>query len=189
MKIRLSVIRESLIAEVISITGASLVGFGLVKTTGIIHSIPGMLAVIPGILALRGGVSGSLAARLGTALHTGIIEPKFEINPTIKSNVLSAIILGFIESILVALIAYMFTVFANIPSAGLHILLFISVIGGTLAATIGSFTTLIIAFQVYRIGIDPDSVMSPIATMTGDVVSISSLFLAVTVAKQLFGIG
>ncbi len=189
MKIRLSVIRESLIAEIISITGASFVGFGLVQTTGVIHSIPGMLAVIPGILALRGGVSGSLAARIGTALHTGIIEPKLEINPAITMNIVSAITLGFIESTLVALIAYLFTFIANMPSAGLHILLFISVMGGTLAATIGSFTTLIIAFQVYRIGIDPDSVMGPIATMTGDLVAISSLFLAVTVAKQLFGIG
>jgi len=189
MKIRLSVIRESLIAEIFSITGASFVGFGLAQTTGIIHSIPGMLAVIPGILALRGGISGSLAARIGTALHTGIIEAKLEVNPVITMNVLSAIILGFLESILVALIAYVFTYFANIQSAGLHVLLFIGVMGGTLAATIGSFTTLIIAFQVYRIGIDPDSVMGPIATMTGDLVAISSLFLAVTVAKQLFGIG
>lgn len=42
-----------------------------------LETFPGLLVLIPGAIGMRGNIFGSFASRLSTALHIGIIDPKF----------------------------------------------------------------------------------------------------------------
>ena len=169
--------REIFTAELISVTGGLLAGTILAIYINQILLIPGLLILLPGFLEMRGNISGALAARLGTALDLKRIPPKISGSNFVKQNIWAT----FAETIVVALslaaVAYAVTYFI-FGAATLKIFL-IAIMAALLSNAIESFLTTHATFWLYKKGHDPNNVMGPYVTTTGDIVSVFSLLLAI----------
>lgn len=173
------VVFEGTIAQMISTTIGVLAGIGLAYMRGALEELPGMIILVPAFLEMRGNISGTLASRLGTALHTGIVEPRVELkDQNLKANVLGAFTLGIVESMFIAVFTYVLCLVFNFKSMGLINLILLMAIAGLLSNIVMIFLTLHSTMYVYRKGFDPDTFMGPYITSIGDTVSIICLFIA-----------
>ncbi len=146
--------------------------------------LPALIILIPPSIGLRGNIYASLGSRLSTYLHTGRIEPKFEVNPIITENIHSSTFLLLVLSIFNGFVS------AEIASAlGLHPftfdlvlnLILISVLAAFLSAIFMVPTTLALAIGSYKWGWDPDNLTAPLITLMGDVVTLPLIFASVDV--------
>ena len=81
------ILKESLIALLICAIGDLIAGIILGKMTIFLKTFPGLLVIIPGAIGMRGNIFGSLASRLSTNLHIGIISPEFKSSEQINYNI------------------------------------------------------------------------------------------------------
>jgi mgtE-like transporter len=180
------IVKESTLSVAFSITSGTLAGLGLAKITGILIDFPGMIIMIPGVMGLRGNILGAMSARIGTALHTGIMEPKITYTKQMSANILASTILSGFVTTLIGIFAYVSCVITGIEGAVLWKLMLLGVLSGIISALIASPFTLLVAITVFRRGADPDNVMGPIVTSVGDVTALICLFL---VAKSILEVG
>ncbi|MEM0320291.1 MAG: hypothetical protein QXS67_02625, partial [Candidatus Nezhaarchaeales archaeon] len=73
-----NIVRQGLLTQFVSLTINILAGIGLALMRGALEELPGMLIMIPAFLQMRGAIGGTLASRLSSALHMGIIEPRLK---------------------------------------------------------------------------------------------------------------
>ena len=145
-----------------------------------IESVPGILLLLPAFLATRGGVYGSLGARISTGLHQGIIEPNFELDPRLTNAIVASFINGMAVSVFIAVIT--FAVLALLGGGGNLIeLVGIMVIAGLLSAILMLSVLISVIFLGYRRGLDPDNVIGPVVTTLGDVFGIAFLLVGIYV--------
>ena len=76
---------EILSSQLVALTGGILAGTLLAIFTDRLFILPGFLILLPGFLELKGAIAGSMAARLGTELHTRKIKAAL-INLTIQRS-------------------------------------------------------------------------------------------------------
>lgn len=162
----------------ISITGGVLAGLGLALMRGTLERMAGMLVMIPPFLNMRGSISGTLSSRLGTALHRGTIKPAYHWSAYTVHNLLGAMVLGALMSVINGVFAYVVCTVLGYANAGVMNLTLTSFIAGVFANFVMIFLTFISTIFFYRRGLDPDTVMGPYVTTIGDVVSIISLFVS-----------
>jgi|GEM_PF-739349 len=175
--------REIAIAEVLSITGGLLAGTILAINIDQILLIPGLLILLPGFLEMRGNISGSLAARLSTALDVRKITSREENSYFVRQNIIATFAEALIVSLSLAAIAYAVTYFI-FGTATLSIFL-IAVLAAILSNVIEDILTTKATFWLYRKGLDPNNVMGPYVTTTGDIVSVFCLLFAVFVVSWI----
>ena len=171
--------REIFSAEILSITGGLFAGTLLAFAVGKLELVPGILILLPGFLEMRGNISGSLSARLSSGLHLGVVKPKIEKNRAVKGNVIASVILVILVSAVLGLVAY----FANMYFFGVNnaAIIFIALFAGIFSNVIEIPITILITFWLFRHGHDPNNIMGPYVTTIGDVVSISSLLIAIVI--------
>lgn len=141
--------------------------------------VPGMIVFLPGFLEMRGNISGSLASRLSSGLFLGVINPRKYKTKIIKGNVIAsfalvvfvALVLGFISLIFTYLVFNVFYLK----------ILFVALFAAIIANFIEIPLTLIATFYFFRKGHDPNNVMGPFVTTTGDITSIVSLLIALVI--------
>lgn len=141
--------------------------------------LPGLIVMIPPLIDLRGNIGSALGSRLGTALHTGIIEPRLKMTSELKVNMLSSIILSIIASATIAVMSFAANIFMEAETIDVLSLVGIAVISGSIAGLIITFITVLIAIAAYRYGWDPDNVTGPVMTTIGDIVTITCIYLTV----------
>ena len=141
--------------------------------------LPGLIVMVPPLLGLRGNISGALASRLGTALHGGVIEPKFLMNSELRVNILSSICLTFLVSLSVGVLAFVVCALTGVEHVSVLTFVLIALIAGLLSNFIIVALTVFIAIGTYIRGWDPDNITGPIVTTTGDLVTIICIFIAV----------
>lgn len=180
------IVKESCLSEVLSISGGTLAGLGLAKITGILYAFPGMIVMVPGFMGLRGNILGAMSARIGTALHTGLMEPKFTYGKQTLANILASTMLSGFVNTLIGIFAYIFCAIYTIEGAVLWKLMLLGALSGMLAAVMVCPFTFLIAIAVFRKGVDPDNVMGPVVTSIGDVTALICLLI---VAKLILGVG
>jgi len=178
-------VKESLASEILSISGGTLAGLGLAKITGVLEAFPGMIIMVPGFMGLRGNILGALSARLGTALHTGLIDSEELFSQETISNLVTSLFLSFFVNALIGLLSYFFCLALGVQAI-LWKLVLLGALSGALASIIVSPFIAVLAIVVFRHGVDPDNVMGPIVTSVGDVTALVCLFL---VAKLILWIG
>jgi len=145
-----------------------------------IESVPGILVLLPAFLATRGGVYGSLGARISSGLHQGIIEPRFTFDKRLSNAVIASFINGMVVSIFIAVVA--FVVVGLLGRGGNLIeLVGIMAIAGFLSAILMLTVLVSVVFIGYRKGIDPDNLVGPIVTTLGDVFGVIFLLIAIYV--------
>ena len=171
--------QQLLFAEIISITGGLFAGIMLARVTGVLERVPGILILLPAFLELRGNIGGTLAARLGTALHLGIMKGK-KSRKILKSNVIATFFLTIIISIPMGIFSWLVSPIINIEVNLLEIII-ISLIASIIANAITIALTIIITFWLFKKNYDPDDIMGPVVSTIGDIVSVFSLVIAALV--------
>lgn len=171
--------KETFFTQLISVTGGLLAGSILAFALDKIYLIPGIFILLPGLLDMRGDISGSLSARLGAGLHLGVIKPRMHKSRILKGNIVASFLLAITISILLGVVAYLVTniVFGiNYPK-----IMLISILTSLLASLIEVPLTILTTFWLFRHGFDPNNIMGPYVSTTGDVITVLSLLLVVVI--------
>lgn len=146
-----------------------------------IESVPGILLLLPAFLATRGGVYGSLGARLSSGLHQGLIDPRFEWNDRLRNAVVASFLNGMIVSVFIAVLAWGVLLVLGRGGSLLELIIILFV-----AALLSAFAMLgvllTVIFKGYRRGLDPDNVIGPVVTTVGDVFGVAFLLVGIAVA-------
>jgi len=171
--------REIFSSQVVSIIGGLIAGTILAIYTDQILLIPGMLILLPGFLEMRGNISGSSAARLTSGLFLGIIKPNKFRTKVIKGNMLASFALAIAVSLVLGIIIFLFNFFA-LHAFTLKIIL-LPLIAGIIANAIEIPMAIFVTFYLFRKGHDPNNIMGPFVTSTGDIVSIVALLISMVI--------
>lgn len=171
--------RDIFSSQMVSVIGGLIAGFVLAAYTNKLILIPGMLILLPGFLEMRGNISGSFASRLSAGLFLGVIKPGRKVTRITKGNMLASFFLAVAVSFALGLIAFIFNYFVMNGLA--YSLILIPVIAGIIANAIEIPLTLSVTFYLFRKGHDPNNMMGPFVTSTGDITSIVSLLIALVI--------
>lgn len=168
--------------QIISIAGGLIAGIILAIFTDKLFVIPAILILLPGFLEMRGNISGTLAARISSGLFLCLIDPyKKNLFRTkiIKGNLMASFLLVIFISLILGFIAFSFSYLVFnifIPQ-----IILLSLIGGIIANIIEIPITLFMTLYLFKKGHDPNNIMGPLVTSTGDIISIISLLIALIV--------
>ena len=169
--------KEIFSTQLISLAGGLLAGTILALYTENLLFLPGMLILLPGFLAMRGNISGTLSARISSGLHLGFIKSGGIKTKVVKGNVIASFLLVVIISLFLGIVAYLFSFFffqISVPK-----IILISLFAAILANLIEIPLTLFFTFYIFKKGHDPDNVMGPFVTTTGDITSMVSLLVVI----------
>jgi len=149
-------------------------------------NIPILLAAVPVVNGIGGNLGSILGARITSGLHVGYIQPNFR-DKTLVTNIFSifalAIIVFFILVILMVFILPLSGISLEIKNYDFteSVIKFVIIVVGSglimtfLIVIIGTFS----AFWAFKRGMDPDNVVTPIITTSGDLVGISVIVIFV----------
>ena len=180
--------KEGVPALSASLVGGLLAGVVLGGMRSDLQTIDGLLVLVPALLATRGNVYGSLGARIATALHQGLLEPRVsEADDALLRAVAAAISNGLLASVFAAVVATLALLSLGRPSAGLFTFAAISIVAGLLSGIALATTVVFVVFAGYRRGYNPDTLVGPLVTTAGDVFGMAALLLAVRVVVLLGG--
>jgi mgtE-like transporter len=170
---------EILTAQIISIIGGILVGTLLAIYTDNILIIPGMLILLPGFLEMRGNISGTFASRISSGLFLGVINPRIIKTHIIKGNLLGSFLQAIIVSFVLGLIAFLFNYF--FLDIVILKIIFVPLVAAIIANAIEIPLTLFVTLYLFKKGHDPNNIMGPFVTSTGDVTSVLALIFALVI--------
>lgn len=178
---------ESLAALLLLAITAVVAGVTLGESTERLEELPGLLLMVPAAIALRGNIFGALGSRLGTAIHTGTFQVSLRPSSVVGQNVLAALILNLVVSLILAILAKAVAVgFGVSNSIGIDDFLVISLVGGVIASIVVLGAALVLAAGSVRFGWDPDNVTAPLVTAIGDVATVPALLIAASLAGRQF---
>ncbi|WP_324759349.1 magnesium transporter [Haloarcula sp. GH36] len=180
--------REALPVLGLSAVGGLFAGVVLGGMDAELEQVAGLLVLVPALLATRGNVYGSLGARLGSALHQGLIDPQFSTGDRrVNAAVSAALANGVLVSALAAVMTVALLAVLGRPSASLGTLVGIALIAGLVSGLLLTVAVVSVVFVGYRRGLNPDTLAGPVVTTTGDVVGIATLLLATRLVLALGG--
>lgn len=172
-----SLYRQSLPVLLLSGGGLVVAGVVLQRMEGVLAMTPGLLVMVPVLIALRGGISGTMGTRLGSAFHMGLVSRGNFWNDETRQATLAALLLSVVLSAVTGILGHTTTVLLQLPSAGFLRLFLVATLAGTAAGVVQLGLTFgIILFATQR-GLDPDNVTTPALATVGDVVTILLIFL------------
>lgn len=172
--------REALPALVASAVGGLLAGLVLGGMRAELRAVPGLLVLVPALLATRGNVYGSLGARLSTGLHQGLIEPHLSLaDHRVRAAIAASVANGLLAASFASIVAFVAITALGRPVAPLPTLLAIALLAGVLSGTVLVVAVVTVVFVGYRRGRNPDTLVGPIVTTTGDLFGLTFLLLAV----------
>ncbi|UPV75579.1 magnesium transporter [Halorussus limi] len=179
--------REALPALAASVVGGLFAGVVLGGMRAELRAVPGLLVLVPALLATRGNVYGSLGARLSTGLHQGLVEPAFGYDDRLAAAVAAALANGILASLFAAVVAVLVLTLLAEPVASVATLLAIAFVAGLLSGLALTVAVVSVVFVGFRRGYNPDTLVGPLVTTTGDVFGIAFLLLAVRFVLALGG--
>jgi len=183
--------REALPALAASLVGGLLAGVVLGGMRADFAAVPGLLVLVPALLATRGNVYSSLGARIATALHQGMVAPRIaDADDRLARACAAALANGLLASAFAAAVAFAaLSVLPGPAPAPLAGLVGVALLAGLLSGTTLTVVVVTAVFAGYRRGHDPDALVGPLVTTTGDVFGIAFLLVAVRAVRAagLFG--
>ena len=172
-----SIVREALPFELVAVAGGIVSGIILSGMTEEIEMIPGLLVLVPGIMGLRGNISSALGSRLSSSVHMGLVTGIDWRNKELINNLLGSTILTIVVSFFLGVLSYGVSTLLGFESAGLFDLILISVLSGVISGLILSVISVVLAVETFRIGLDPDNVVTPAIATIGDILSMIMIFI------------
>jgi mgtE-like transporter len=181
--------REALPALGASLVGGLLAGVVLGGMRAELRALPGLLVLVPALLATRGNVYGSLGARLATGLHQGLVEPRVRGgDERLWGAVAAALANGVLASLFASVVAFAVLTVLGSRVAPLGALVGVALIAGLLSGGALTVVVVTVVFAGYRRGYNPDTLVGPLVTTTGDVFGTLFLLVAVRIVLAL-GLG
>lgn len=184
----LTILKQSLTILFISIIGESITGSILVSMKAKLVDIAGILLIIPALTDLRGNVGAAFGERLSTLLHLGIVKPKLEFSPIIKSNIYASFSLTAGIAFIIGIISPLFALLFKIKSDSPLMLSFISESAGIISSVILIPLVFAMVFYAFKRHIDPDNIVAPALPVVGDIVTITAIYLSAMIAVKLRGL-
>lgn len=182
--------REALPALSASLVAGLLAGVVLGGMQSELRAVNGLLMLVPAFLATRGNVFGSFGTRLATALHQGLIEPRVRGgDERLRAATVAALVNALLVSVFAAVATYTVLALLGLPRASLLTLVAIATIAGALSGIVLATAVVVVVFAGYRRGYNPDTIVGPVVTTTGDVFGLFFLLLAVRAVLALLGGG
>lgn len=169
--------RDILFSEFVSVVGGLATGTVIATQEDLLLAIPGILIIFPGFLEMRGNISGSLSSRIAAGLYLDEVHPGEWTSRIVRGNLLGSFLLVLVVSFMLGFLAFSFT--AVVFDRVVPDLLIIPIIAGLIANLVEVPLTLAVTYALFRRGHDPNNVIGPFVTSTGDVTSILALILAV----------
>lgn len=180
--------REALPVLAVSAVGGLFAGLVLRGMRAELRTVSGLLVLVPALLATRGNVYGAMGAKLSTALHQGLVEPKpIPDDRRVYAAVAAAMLNGVLISVFAAAVAYGVLVAFGRPAASLVTLAAIAFVAGLLSGIALTVVVVAAVFAGYRRGLNPDTLVGPVVTTTGDVFGVAALLAAVRLVFALGG--
>ena len=180
--------REALPILSVSALGGLFAGLVLGGMEAELREIRGLLVLVPALLATRGNVYGSLGARLGSALHQGLIEPYVSFgDDRLRAAVVAAVSSGLFVSSLAAVMAFGLLAVLGRPVAPIWMLVGVALISGVIGGAVLVTTVVTVVIVGYRRGLNPDTLAGPVVTTTGDVVGTATLLIAARIVLAIGG--
>ncbi|HLC62836.1 MAG TPA: magnesium transporter [Candidatus Nanoarchaeia archaeon] len=171
--------KEIFSSQFISIISGLLVGTLIALYIDKLLLIPGMLILLPGFLEMRGNISGSLSARISSGLFLKVINPEKSNSRIVRGNITASFLLVLLVTFSIGILTYAFNlILFNISEPSI---IFLPVIAGIIANIIQIPLTLAATFYLFKKGHDPNNIMGPFLTSTGDVISIAALLIALII--------
>lgn len=179
---------EALPVLAVSAVGGLFAGVVLGGMEAELAEIPGLLLLVPALLATRGNVYGSLGARLASALHQGLVEPRLSLaDERVRASIAAAMANGIFVSGFAAVGGFVLLVLVGRPRAPLWSLLGVALIAGIVSGLLLTVAVVGVVFLGYRRGLNPDTLAGPVVTTTGDVVGVAAMLLAARVVLAMGG--
>ncbi len=180
------IVKDALPILLITLIGSLVAGVVLGGMENSLEKIPGLIAVIPAMLDLRGNIYGAFGSRLSTGLHQGVIEVFSIRDKNIGNAVAVSLFNSSLVSVFLGLIAWGFLSALGLFVISLFKLVLITFLAGVFSGLVLTFGVLLAVFFSYRWGLDPDNVVGPVVTITGDVFSILILFYVAKIVTGVF---
>ncbi len=171
--------REIFTSEMVSLLGGLFAGTMLAIYTDKLLLIPGMLLLLPGFLEMRGNISGTLASRLSSGLFLDVIKPNRPSRRIVRGNLLASFFLAIVASLALGIIGFVFNYF--VLGVFYPRIILLPLIAGIIANAIEIALTFSATFYFFRKGHDPNNIMGPFITTTGDISSILSLLIVIAI--------
>jgi len=176
------IVSETTFAMLISATVSILAGFFLQVEVERFLTFPFLLSLIPPINDMGGNIGSMLGARLGSALHLGLIRPKIERQRALDENMAESIGSGLLSFLIAGAALLVWGVVRGIVSPMKFFLTF--VMAGAILTPIVVVCTVFITVVSYVKRLDPDNIVAPLITSIADVLGVLVLLL---VSKLLWG--
>lgn len=182
-----SAYREAIGPLLVSAFGGLFAGLVLSGMEQDLEAIRGLLVLVPALLATRGNVFGAFAARIASGLHQGIVSPVFQWkDERIRATTAAASSNNLLASGFAAILTVGALLWLGQPVAPLWKLLAIALIAAFLSGIALVAVVIVFMFLGFRRGIDPDTLVGPLVTTTGDIIGIAFLLLAVKIVTGGF---
>ena len=179
--------RRTMTQGFIAVTIASLTslvaGLVLVGMGNRIEVIEGLFVLIPVSIGMRGNIFGALAARLGTAILSGLFEVSRARSSILGQNVYASILLTIGTAVTMGVLARAMAGLLGVDTVSVWDFVVISLVGGLLSSVVVLAVTIYLSIQSFKKGWDLDAVGAPLITAIGDVVTLPCLFLASFLAQ------
>jgi len=160
-------------------------GAFLLNIRGFFELLPGLLFLLPGLMELRGNVSTSLAQRLGSAIHIGLVSWEKGYNEILKNNVGASISLSLVLSGVLSVGVYLWSLLVGIPVVSFLTLLLLAFLTAILSSITQGFLAIFVAVYAAHKGLDPDNVTAPILSVIGDILTIIFFIAAIKLVLYL----
>lgn len=155
-------------------------GFIFAYFLGIFMMAPWAIAVYPAVLTAKGVIGGLLSGRLSTALHIGLVYPKFTGNTRAFYRLFDVImVVNLITSLLMSSIAIVFGKLFWGIEIGNIIEIVLNVIATMAMGLSISLLAAYVSFCSFKFGWDPDVVVYPVMSSTAD--TIITIYYALTI--------
>lgn len=181
--------REALPPLLVSAVGGLFAGMVLSGMQEDLATIRGLLVLVPALLATRGNVYGAFAARMASALHQGLLDPHVDVrDERLRAAVVVAMSNSLLSSGVAALLTVSFLRMLGMEVAAVSILLAIALVAAFLSGLALTVVVILFMFLGFRRGIDPDALVGPLVTTTGDILGMAFLLFAVRLVVGMGGV-
>jgi mgtE-like transporter len=171
------IVKESLPPLLCAIPLSIAAGQALYAKESFLLSVPGIFFLLLPFISCIGDLASTLSARVTTALHQGLLEPKLQRSPILLGDIGTTFSVGLMAFTSLGFLTYIISTALNWACLELSRLLLVSIVAGILATLALIVMALLFAFGAFKYGWDPDNVISPILTTTGDFIGISFLII------------
>jgi len=152
-------------------------GIFLDRYESLLRVLPGILIIVPSFIAVNGNISSVISSRLSGALHMGLVKPDFRRSRVLTRNIYAVLIDSLVAFPFLGFLAAAMNIILGSTPVSFIIFPIITFCAGMITITALIFASIFFSYLSYRKGIDPDNIVIPILTTTGDFIGISTLLL------------